>query len=170
MNGVKNEHDSIKLYGFQSRVNLDVRTLDVFVSLRLAEAWREDKTGALREQDDGRHLSREEVLRRAVRKKRVLLIAGDAGSGKTTLMKYFAISCLDQAGREKLGLPRPLIPILLPLRKVDPKLPFSDALSAWATRRNRPVSAALFDQWLEKRGALVMLDGLDEISDLHLRQ
>ena len=37
LQGVQNEHDTIKLYGFQSRVNLDVRTLEVFVSLRLTE-------------------------------------------------------------------------------------------------------------------------------------
>ncbi len=170
LNGVKNEHDSLKLYGFQSRVNLDVRTLEVFVSLRLMPEERADEMRAWAERDDGRALSPEEVLQRAARKKRLLLIVGDPGSGKTTLLKYYAISCLEEPERKRLGLPQPLIPILLPLRKVDPKLPFCEALSAWATRRNRPVTATLFDQWLEKRGALVMLDGLDEISDLGKRQ
>ncbi|NIR50831.1 NACHT domain-containing protein, partial [candidate division KSB1 bacterium] len=169
--GVEAEHGSINLYGFQSTANVKVRTLDVFVSLRLSH-YRRDGMPEMREEieEDGHHLTPEKVLMQAFRKNRSLLIVGDPGSGKTTLLKYYAMCCLDQSGRKKLALNKPLIPIILPLRKVDPQKPFSEALSAWATTKNYGVSAELFDQWLEKRGALVMLDGLDEISEVKKRK
>ncbi|MDZ7292706.1 MAG: NACHT domain-containing protein, partial [candidate division KSB1 bacterium] len=170
LNGVKAEHDTIKLYGFQSSANLKVSTLEVFVPLRLTEEWRGERSREVPEREDGRHLTPEQVLQRAFRKKRLLLIIGDPGSGKTTLLKYYSMCCLDEKGRQKLGLRQPLLPIFLPLRKVDPSKPFEEALSAWATKKNWHVSPQLFDQWLEKRGALVMLDGLDEISDIGLRK
>ncbi|MCK6622982.1 MAG: SUMF1/EgtB/PvdO family nonheme iron enzyme [Calditrichaceae bacterium] len=177
LRGVEKEHGTINLYGFQSTANLKVRTLEVFVSLRLSEEqrremdpelWEEQKSAASPE--NSRHLSPEAVLQRAVRKKRLLLIIGDPGSGKTTLLKFYAVCCLDPEGRQRLNLKQPLLPILAPLSKVDPRQPFCEALSAWGSGKNWRVSAELFDRWLEKRGALVMLDGLDEISDLRLRK
>ncbi len=168
--GVKAEHDTINLYGFQSTANLKVRTLEVFVSLRLTEEWHGERALDQLEREESRQLTPEQVLQRALRRKRLLLIIGDPGSGKTTLLKYYAMCCLDAAGRQKLGLQQPLLPIVVPLRKVDPAKPFCDALSEWATKKNRPVTAQLFDDWLEKRGALVMLDGLDEISEVSRRK
>ena len=168
--GVKAEHDTINLYGFQSTANLKVRTLEVFVSLRLTEDWHGERPADRLEREESRQLTPEQALQRTFRRKRLLLIIGDPGSGKTTLLKYYAMCCLDEIGRQKLGLQKPLLPIFVPLRKVDPTKPFCEALSEWATKKNRPVTAKLFDDWLEKRGALVMLDGLDEISEVSRRK
>ncbi len=172
LNGVLEEYGKISLYGFQSSANVKVQTLEVFTSLRLSEAWRDEKREAWLEKEDGHALSPEQVLQRAFekRKKRLLLLIGDPGSGKTTLMKYYAICCLDEVGRRKLGLRKPLLPIMLPLRKVNERLPFCEALSAWATQKNRGVTPAQFQTWLEKRGCLVLLDGLDEISEAQRRR
>ena len=169
LEGVESEHGSIRLYGFQSGANVPVRTLEVFVSLRLEHSRISDRQAEVIDvevKEDLNHLSPEEILRRAFHRKRLLLIRGDPGSGKTTLLKYYALCCQDEAGRRKLGFERPVIPILLPLRKVNaPDEPFSEVLSTWATAKNRPVTAEMFDDWLDKQGCLVMLDGLDEIRD-----
>ncbi|MCG3154847.1 MAG: Hercynine oxygenase [bacterium] len=170
LQGVRNEHDTIRLFGFQSSANLQVRTLEVFVSLNLTEDSRASGMREISEIENGFHLSPEKVLQAARRKNRLLLITGEPGSGKTTLLKYYAMCCLDAEGRRKLGLQKPLLPILLPLRKVDPAKPFCEALSAWATQSNRPVTPQQFDDWLHRRGALVMLDGLDEIGELAKRK
>lgn len=137
LNGVLEENGKISLYGFQSSANVKVQTLEVFTSLRLSEAWRGEMREVWLEKEDSHALSPEQVLQRAFekRKKRLLLLIGDPGSGKTTLMKYYAICCLDEVGRRKLGLHQPLLPIMLPLRKVNESLPFCDALSAWATQK-----------------------------------
>jgi len=180
LTGLHKKYHKIDLYGFQSTANLKVRTLEVFVSLRLSEEPRDEVragiTAMTREElaapspEDSRHLTPEQVLGRAARLERLLLIIGDPGSGKTTLLKYYAMCCLNRQGWKKLGLKKRLIPILVPLSKVDPAKPFTEALSVWGSGKHWHVSPELFDQWLHQRGALVMLDGLDEISDLGQRK
>jgi energy-coupling factor transporter ATP-binding protein EcfA2 len=170
LQAVKAEHETIRLYGFASTTNLNVSILDVFASLRLTETWRNERPFDISENERYRHLSPEEVLQRALQRRRLLLILGDPGSGKTTLLKYYAMLCLDDGGRQKLGLSKPLIPILVPLRHIDPGKPFVEALSTWSARKHWEITPELFDKWLEKRGALVMLDGLDEVVDIRMRK
>ena len=174
LRGLEKEHGKINLYGFQSTANVKVKTLDVFVSLRFTHHGRgevvQDFESEEAKIETASHSTPEDVLRLALKKDKLLLIIGDPGSGKTTLLKYYALNCLDEQGRKELALKRNFIPILLPLRKVDPDKPFCEALSEWATAKNYPVSAKQFENWLEKRGALVMLDGLDEISEIEKRQ
>ena len=174
LRGLEKEHGKINLYGFQSTANVKVKTLDVFVSLRFTHYGRgevvQDFESEEAKIETAGYSTPEDVLRLALKKDKLLLIIGDPGSGKTTLLKYYALNCLDEQGRKELALKRDFIPILLPLRKVDPNKPFCEALSEWATARNYQVSAKQFENWLEKRGALVMLDGLDEISEIEKRK
>ncbi len=169
LRSVLNEHSTLKLYGFQSSLNVPVQTMKVFTSLRLSRFDGKPEGLATVQQLD-RHLNPEEALRTAVAGKRLLLIIGDPGGGKTTLLKYYAVSSCDVAWSKKVLDKASLIPILLPLRKVDPAKTFSAALSEWFTKSNCPVSEQLCEHWLGKRGALVLLDGLDEISDVKKRQ
>ncbi len=168
LKAVKAEHEAIMLLGFQASSNLQLRTLEIFVSLRLTETWRNER---LHDFSGVRlHLSPEQVLQRSLLKKQLLLIIGDPGSGKTTLLRYFAMLCLDDIGRKRLGLDRPLIPLLVPLREVNPNMPLTEALSAWSMRKHQNIAPELFDKWLTGRGALVMLDGLDEIGNIGQRK
>ena len=223
---LRDEHEKIDLLGFQAEANIKVRTLDVFVSLRLEKYGRDARVteriaathasakGLLRERrkkmkesekDDisikeaqspeepmnslserqknlkqpdidisvMNSLSPEKLLQHAFFEHnlgRLLLILGDPGSGKTTLLKYYAMCCFDRAGRRLLGLPKPLMPIFVPLRKVDPNKLFCEALCEAATNLNRPVPREFFEHWLDRRGALVLLDGLDEISEVPRRR
>ncbi len=167
---VRGEHGRIKLFGFLSHANIDVHLIDVFVSLRMSEAGHEigeEKTlrGEMRDQ-----LTPPEALENAISRNKALLVLGGPGSGKTTLLKYFAICCLDAKGRERIRLRRPLLPIFVPLRQFDSTKTFTQALSDWAKEHEQRVSPELFDQWMRHDGALVLLDGLDEVSDLAARR
>jgi formylglycine-generating enzyme required for sulfatase activity len=166
---VRNEHERIRLFGFDSEENLFVFLQDVFVSLRLSEHRRKAEAFAGREGVSDQLLTPQKILPAATARHRLLLVTGDPGCGKTTLLKYFALSCLDEEKRRRIGLTQPLLPVFLPLRKVDPKLSFTETLSRWASNRNRPVAASQFEEWLDRPGALLLLDGLDEISDQRLR-
>jgi len=168
---VRREHGRLKLFGFLSQANIDVGTLEVFVSLRFAEYGREldIKNLPMLEARDDRALTPPEVLGRVIQKKKSLLLGGP-GSGKTTLLKYFSICCLDANERARLHLHQPLIPILIPLRQIDPTQPFVEALVIWAKANNQNIPPALLENWLHRRGALVLLDGLDEVSDLKTRR
>jgi formylglycine-generating enzyme required for sulfatase activity len=78
--------------------------------------------------------------------------------------------CLDQAGRKALGLEKQLLPIFVPLRKVENlEQRFCAALSQAASNRNKPIPAEAFEHWLEA-GSLVLLDGLDELSTVAQRR
>jgi len=168
---MRREHGRLKLFGFLSQANIDVGTLEVFVSLRFAEYGREldrKRLPEMAERED-RALTPPEVLGRAIQKKKSLLLLGGPGSGKTTLLKYFSICCLEP--RAGLPLQPPRIPILVPLRQIsDPAQPFVEALAAWAKANNQNLPPALLEHWLLRRGALVLLDGLDEVSDLKTRR
>ena len=176
---VRREHGHLKLLGFISRsANLNVRLIEVFVALRFSATGREFemKRGALmeeREENERGHSSPKEVLQRARRKKSALLILGQPGSGKTTLLKFYAMCCLDAEGRKQLELEKPLIPLLVPLRQLvefEAAASFAHAVSAWAKKHEQNLAPEQIETWLRSPGGLVLLDGLDEISDLSKRR
>ena len=168
---VYTEHSRLKLFGFLSRANIDVQLLHVFVSLRFSNPVRElhlKQIPALIKDDQ--ITTPAKVLQKAIDENKALLILGGPGYGKTTLMKYFAVCCRTIEGRELLLLKEPLIPIFIPLRQVDPQKPFIKMLAVWAKANKQPIPETLFKQWLKEPGALVLLDGLDEVSDLETRK
>jgi energy-coupling factor transporter ATP-binding protein EcfA2 len=170
---VRNEHGRIRLFGFLSHANIDVRLLDVFVSLRFSDHGREmekHRLPAAEGRGEEATLTPPQVLQRAMQRKKSLLILGGPGSGKTTLLKYFAVCCLDADNRSRINLQRPLIPIFVPLRQIDPTKPFTEALAVWARAHNQDITAKNFAAWLHNPGGLVLLDGLDEVSDLKTRR
>lgn len=169
---VRGEHGHIKLFGFLSHAhaNSDVHLIDVFVSPRISEAGHEIGSEKMLRGEMRDQLTPPEALENAISKNKALLVLGGPGSGKTTLLKYFAICCLNAKGRERIRLRRPLLPIFVPLRQFDPTKPFTQTLSDWAKEHEQRVCPELFDQWMRHDGALVLLDGLGEVSDLAARR
>jgi formylglycine-generating enzyme required for sulfatase activity len=149
-----------------------VSLIDTFVRLNISEHYRSEDFPLLgdagRGARDHEDLSPEEVLLRAFHdyRRKLLLIIGDPGSGKTTLLKYYAMCCLEPQGFRKLGFSRPLLPMFLPLREVDPDQSLADNLSLWARKHDPHIPADQFHAWLDERDTLVLLDGLDEVSKL----
>ncbi|MCH8875156.1 NACHT domain-containing protein [candidate division KSB1 bacterium] len=123
---------------------------------------------------DEKHTNPENVLKRAFRKFRLLLLIGDPGSGKTTLMKYYAMSCLKDEVYKKFGFRERVLPLYFPLRELEPRDAIPDSLpenlARWAKTHVLNISAEEFHNWLHERPTLVLLDGLDEISDLEQRK
>ncbi|NUO80566.1 SUMF1/EgtB/PvdO family nonheme iron enzyme [candidate division KSB1 bacterium] len=153
-----------------------VGLVDTFVRLNLSEHYRSEEFSQLGElgRMRGEHedLSPEEVLTRAFRDygRKLLLIIGDPGSGKTTLMKYYAMLCCQDEGYLALGFEQPVLPFYLPLREVDPAQSLAENLAHWASERELAITAEDFHTWLQNRDTLVLLDGLDEKSKLEERK
>jgi len=157
-------YQRIKLFGFLSQANIDVRLLDVFVNMRFMEKIGIDFNRQRKQLDPReRILSPLNVIQRTRESKKLLLIFGGAGSGKTTLLRYLTICCLDEEKWKHIGLEKPLIPIIVPLRAIDPKLPFIYSIIEWSRKNNLNLTRKLLEHWLIDKGALVLIDGLDEI-------
>ncbi len=177
---LKEELGTIHMLGSPDIESKTVKLEDAFVSLRISESWRSetrfDPNKKMTGHEGERHLTPEEVMKRAFQDYRLLLIIGDPGSGKTTLLKYYAMHCLDKDIKKctKLGFTGEVLPIFFPLRELeyenDEPVPFPRNLEKWAEKHLLDISAEQFKNWLQKRKTLVLLDGLDEIGSKKHRQ
>ncbi|ERT08280.1 HEAT repeat associated with sister chromatid cohesion family protein [Lyngbya aestuarii BL J] len=135
---------------------------------RQAELIQEQRERVLFENSSGRKLLASELLTEFSSKKAVLL--GAPGSGKTTLVSYFAVM-LAQNRPELLGLDVNVdwLPILIRMRDFSqhPNLGILDFAKQFAEKRMsvKTLSPGFFEYWLEDGRTLILLDGLDEIAD-----
>ncbi|NES21193.1 MAG: NACHT domain-containing protein [Symploca sp. SIO3E6] len=116
----------------------------------------------------GRKFSAEQLLNQTTAKK--LVILGDPGIGKTTLMSYFAVM-LARKQPEKLGLTAQVdwLPILLRIRDLArvPDIGILDFIEQFAqkTLGIATLPVGFFEHWLKEGKALILLDGLDEVAN-----
>ena len=167
---LRREIERIALIGVPAIEGLSVALSEVFVSLRLSETRQSVERFRSGMQDGYRSGTPEEVMRFAFSSHRLLLVLGDPGSGKSTLLNYYALSCLEGI-HESLGFTAPVPVIRLPLREMKRKkggyssLPAS--LANWCARNYLDeIRQEHCAEWLATSETLVLLDGLDEISDM----
>jgi predicted NACHT family NTPase len=107
------------------------------------------------------------VADRVGRSKCVLL--GAPGSGKTTLMSYFAVALATGEGVDGLGLDGHHLPILVRIRDwiQSDQTGLLDYIRAFATEKLavKELPDGFFEHWLEAGKALILLDGLDEVAN-----
>ncbi len=100
-----------------------------------------------------------------------LVILGDPGSGKSTLLKYILVTIVRKRAKDLLGIPTATFPFLAPLRELQH--PEQESLEHFLFRVCRCGEYAIgideIERKLAKAPCLVMLDGLDEVSDEGLR-
>jgi len=188
------ELGNIDMLGSPDIDSKTVKLSAAFVSLRISEYWRSEKRFEQHEMDElpgklcepyeplehegQRYSTAEEVMTRAFQKYRLLLIIGGPGSGKTTLMKYYVMHCLDKENNKcrQLGFNDAIFPIYFPLRELefqketDGPLPLPRNLAKWSERHLLDIPEKQFRAWLQKRKTLVLLDGLDEIGSKEKRR
>ena len=157
MPGVKGDSESVDL-------------MQTFVPLDLEEAERVMEKAF--EQERVQRMSGERsletpdsALTKAVDgKSRMLLVIGEPGAGKTTIIKHFALN-------SKLvlrGFSKPLKISYLPLNAMKAGDEKSKSLPQKLAEQFQPhinLEASWFDERLKQDRTLVLLDGLDEIGD-----
>jgi formylglycine-generating enzyme required for sulfatase activity len=155
---------------------VSVTLADTFVPLRLSETLRNEMRfmpdKSYNDQSNDGILSPKEVLRIASKKGyKKLLVIGEPGSGKTTLLYYYALLCLERKFYER-HLPE--LVFYLPLRELKKdgeEYPLLPAI-LWASseKQSHAIEEDVFSDWLHATTTLVLLDGLDEISDIAERR
>ncbi|NEN98564.1 MAG: NACHT domain-containing protein, partial [Moorea sp. SIO3I7] len=144
---------------------------------RLAEESGEKPEMALLEKTTPRKFLADQLLTQNQSKQdqsKPVVILGAPGSGKTTLMSYFAV-ILDQSNPKVLGLDgdRGWLPILIRIRDwqryldkhLDKSLIDYARMFAQKTMECKPLPEGFFEHWLSDVRALILLDGLDEVAE-----
>ncbi|NTW69373.1 MAG: SUMF1/EgtB/PvdO family nonheme iron enzyme [Chlorobiaceae bacterium] len=173
---LKAEMGYIRMLGIPGVKNIQVNlNKDTFVPLRLCE--RQGGEDLFRNQDFSRTetiMYPDQVMKRAFKKHRMLLVIGDPGAGKTTLLKYYILCCLSKDYYKTLGFSGTVNVFYLPLRELIlqenghyDSLPAS--LSLWSANHHQTIKEAVFNEWLQSGTSLVLLDGLDEVSNTQER-
>ena len=173
---IKEELGYIRMLGLPGVESIKVNLNDdTFVPLRLSDRPEsgfhpgKQETRQVRDRVE-EMLNPDEVMQRAFNKRRMLLVIGDPGSGKTTLIKYYALCALEADHFKRLGFAASVNVFYLPLRDlVRHEKGHYDTLPAnfarWSEKHHQPIDATFFDEWLRHGTPLILLDGLDEISN-----
>ncbi len=172
-----------KGFGVSDRIPIRLPLLEMYVPLKArletpeGETWErlvlagrkptEDEADAM-----GRKLSEPRPVLDLLQSHDGLILLGDPGSGKTTFLKYLALT---QAQGEALGLGDRL-PVLLPLSAyanalAEKDVPLGRFLPSYHQEHrglDLPLDA-LLGRELPRGGVLFLLDGLDEVRDQGLR-
>ncbi|NEO14543.1 MULTISPECIES: HEAT repeat domain-containing protein [unclassified Moorena] len=150
---------------------------DVVEEVSTAGAWEREllagesqeklETGLL-EKTTGRKFLAQQLLSQS--QSRRVVILGAPGSGKTTLMSYFAVM-LAESKAEVLGLDGDTdwLPILIRMRdfgiNLDKNLIDYARGFAENTMSVQRLPVGFFEHWLSDGRALILLDGLDEVAE-----
>jgi formylglycine-generating enzyme required for sulfatase activity len=174
---------SLKGMGVSDRVPLKLKLLDLYIPLKArmelpeGDTWNRDISLAGREITDHEqeilHFGEPVPLLNVLKKNSGVIVLGDPGAGKTTFVKYLALRLARGEGK-KIGLDD-YLPILLPLAAFANALQnrdigLDDFIAEYFTGigLDLPISPMLSEA-LKAGRALILLDGLDEVRDLNMR-
>ncbi|MBL8090079.1 MAG: SUMF1/EgtB/PvdO family nonheme iron enzyme [Anaerolineales bacterium] len=174
---------NMKGMGVADRIPLKLKLLDLYVPLKArmelpeGDTWKRDLSLAGRDITDHEqevlHFGDPVPLINVLKSHAGMVVLGDPGAGKTTFVKYLAIKLARGEGAE-IGLNN-YLPILLPLAGYANALqtrdiPLDDFIAEYfeGIGANLPISDML-NEALKAGRALILLDGLDEVRDLNIR-
>jgi len=174
---------SLKGMGVADRVPIRMNLLDLYVPLKArmelpeGETWSRELSLAGRAPTDGEtrtlHLGDPLPVLDILHDYSGVVVLGDPGAGKTTFLKYLALRLARGEG-EQIGL-GDWLPIILPVAAFANALqskdvPLDDFIAEYfaGIGSDLPIGPMLHEA-LNVGRALILLDGLDEVRDINLR-
>jgi hypothetical protein len=169
------EHGSIKLGGFKTRLRVPIKLEALYIRLHAmvdrracgdADLFNAKNAKQVLKGCGSDEIELVEAFRRAQQLERTgLVILGEPGSGKTTHLKRILVTCWRDSPTT-LGLPADMVPVFLPLRRFQPGLHLADFIDREMNPELLPRLGAKFGERLLERGRVLLLfDGLDEVVD-----
>jgi formylglycine-generating enzyme required for sulfatase activity/predicted MPP superfamily phosphohydrolase len=179
-NAALEEHRYLPTKGFETNLRYPIAIERVFINLRASLHAQEVETTKISRDRMARRIQDQQIssldIRDAFeisRKENIkdLVILGDPGSGKTTMLKYILVMLLEGKGKERLALSYETIPFLAPLRDLED--PENETLLHFLSRvcnlDSFGFSEDLLKATLDNSPSIVLLDGLDEVADEEAR-
>jgi hypothetical protein len=165
-------HDKLELLAPTATFSYPFDEVYIPLEIAMQEAWRSRSLDGDLVHGVGRDIALPEIFARA-RSDREVMIFGNPGAGKTTTLEKICHQMLIEGG-EAVGLPRTTLPLMLPLRHATREdLAHDDPLFELARREivrgDAPLSPEVLTRLWAQGGLLLMLDGLDEVADVELR-
>ena len=159
-------------YGGNDRLNFALEAARESTTDRQSDLLREQRFLAHRERS-GRKFSAAQLLSQTQAKN--LVILGEPGAGKTTLLSYFAVvfaepDSIETSEENTIAAlhSQDYLPILIRIRdwarNLDRSLPEYLRHFAENTLHTQILPEGFFERWLEAGRALILLDGLDEVT------
>jgi hypothetical protein len=182
---VISEHRFLPITGLRTRSPIELELERVYISLsvdprslsQMGVEEEEVRRKRLRPEDLSALMRREErkgvTIADALKlidddKVSGLVILGGPGTGKTTVLKYLALTYARGLYGERLNQSRSRLPIFVPLRTVvagEHEQPLADYMTTACNTAGCKVSPTFFDERLKAGDCIILLDGLDEVAD-----
>ncbi len=161
------QHKYLNLVGFNTAGISKPLLEDVFISLRVSSF-----DGNTRVDDFETNGSKVIPFLRAMKRFKKLIILGMPGAGKTTTLSYALLAFARGQAQDIFEIDEKLLPVFIPLRQLshDDHVPiYEDILNPESTLLPKKLKDEcppnFFKNKLEKGECLVLLDGLDEVTD-----
>jgi len=127
------------------------------------------------QQHSGR-VTRRQTISGILARDAACVILGEPGAGKTTILRYVALAFAEGKAERRLRLKRQRLPILVPLASYEAALRSDDSMSlsvylSWYYEQEHGLKdiSSLFEYYLSRGEAIVLLDGLDEVVTQEVR-
>jgi len=154
----------------RARKSSSFEGLHTIADFKLLEKKKEEKS----QKKDEEFVTLLEKLHKQKHKERVplkMLLLGNPGSGKTTLMKWIALQCI----RADHPLFSRFIPLFIPLKDLGsrPHMLRKRNINTFAVefyKNENMAVGSFFDRYFKENRLLFLFDGLDEIGDEKVRR
>jgi len=166
--------------GIDEYTDIEIPLEEVFIDLNIEERHRGTaKTDTLCGGDN--KISQDDLLKQSFYGKcptNVLLLIGDPGAGKSTLLQYYAMRCLEGRHHSLFPDAAEVRVVFIELRRLvfddKRKQPLPLAEQVVSSYQALSLQAAQVRSWWPLQGSaekmLVLLDGLDEVTESERRQ
>lgn len=180
-NYIKEKYSHLSFKGLSEGKLISFSLKDIYTKLTLTKEVFRDKTEYFKKKE---LVEKTELIERlkedSVKMSNMLdskysVITGDPGSGKSTLLKYIALAFIDGKENERLEITenKELLPILFPIaayaegckKESLTNLSLYEFIPLYFKSQGLPNLAPLFEKALKSSNALVLLDGLDEVTN-----